>query len=302
MFGTEIHLVTFLYIVFQASLIIPSILSILIQPNEKFRIRFFILNLLFLSYNITNGLFPDNRLNLNLQSQNIIGWSVGFITVVFLLFYIYQEYNIKPLKLGKMQNLIVILSISFLFLFIIPYVMTNDLGLSRILFLISTLVFVVITVYSSFMKFIKDYKKTSDSYYLFRFITGYLSVFSVICLPIIILSLGDNQPIEHGFFNFGFIFIAITYAFKMIRNNKINIKMESKNSIDKEKYNGLTDRQKEICFLIYNNPKLNNKDLSSMIFIEAKTFSSHTTKIYDKLNLQNRSKDGLYNFLLKLYN
>lgn len=303
MFGTQVNVVTFIFVLLQVSFIAPSIISFLIK-HEIDRLRFVILNLLFLSYNVVNGMVPDENLEINIISQDIVGYLTGITCVVYFVYYIYEEYNIQPLKILNLKTIIYILILDFILLFIIPYTATKNLNFSRNIFLVIPLLLAFGVIFIIFKKLLKDLKHAVNGYYRFKILAGGSAMLSVISLPFVIFTLGDNQLIEHSFFNIGFFMICISYAYRLVYDSKVNESMLKKieHSIKINLFNNLSTRQKEIVKLICDNPEKTYNELAGIIYIQPNTFSSHATKIFQKLNLQQRNKEGLLLFFENIDN
>ena len=61
-FGTQIHIVTFIFIVMEAGMCMFQLFYYLFRPQELNRLLYLILLTLMLFYNITGGLFPDPKI------------------------------------------------------------------------------------------------------------------------------------------------------------------------------------------------------------------------------------------------
>ena len=303
MFGTQIHLVTFIFICFQGSLIFPSLVNYLANTNQKFRLRFFYLNFLFFLYNLTSGLFPNPEYYINEIAQNIIGFSVGICTAIFLVFYIYKEHNIKPVYFLSIRMVIYVLLADFYIAFIIPYVITFDIKFSRNFFLILPLLFILAILILTLKKLYTDYKIQKYPFYKIKIILGIIALLSLTSLPLTILILGDHQLIEHSLFNISYFVLTSFFVLRTIFLSRIDNKFNKLEGFTREKqlYNLLTDRQKEIAFLIYKNSDKTYDELAELIYIQSNTFSSHCASIFKKLQLQERNKNGLKLFMRTLY-
>lgn len=291
-FGTEIHIVTFIFLVFQGIILIPTFIAYFIKRSDGYLLRFAILNLLFFLYNLISGLVPDENIPVNRLSQDILAYSVGITCAIFYLYYVYAEHNIKPVKFLSIRTIFIALVIDFVFLFIIPYTMTNNLVLSRSIFLVIPLLIGLGAIINVFLRLFSDFKKNKNKYYKFRILSGIIAVLSIFSLPLTIVLFGDNQPIEHFCFNVGFIFLSISYVFKMRYLSNID-----KSHINQSNFDKLTTRQKEIAYLIKKHPNKTFEELAEILFLNPKTVSSHASRIYVTLQLKSKSKKGLINYL-----
>ncbi|UGU15386.1 hypothetical protein LS482_17100 [Sinomicrobium kalidii] len=296
MFRTQIHQLTFIFIVIESLLLI----FLLLQKNNPSKFRFVLLTFLFLSYNITSGLIPDEKLGINRLSQDYIAFTVGIACALYLLYYIYTEYKIKPPRIISMRPVLYIAVLDFIFLFVIPYSITDDLNLSRNLFLLVPLLLTITIVVNVFVILIKRLRFQKNNYQTIRGICGMGGAVCLMSLPAVIIIFGDNQPIEHTSFSMGHIFLTIAYITSMNQKSRIPEKNLSKNP-RLPLFDKLTDREKEIAMLIIENPKYTYQQLSASIHINDKTFSKHVSNIYKKLELPQRNKEELVDFLRPLY-
>lgn len=301
MFGTQIHVITFIFIVIEGILLIFSSVRLFHKRNDSSRLRYTLFTLLFLAYNIASGLIPDENLGINRLSQDYIAFTIGIACALFFLYYIYKEYRIKPLRILSIKPVIYISVIDFILLFIIPYSITDDLNLSRNLFLIVPLLFTIAIVVNVFAVLIKRLKFQKYKYQIMRTLCGIGGVVCLMLLPTVIIIFGDNQPIEHTSFSMGHIFLTIAYLISVNKRYEASKKIIMSENSEPFILNRLTDREREIAILIIENPKYTYQQLSVIVHINDKTFSKHVSNIYKKLELQQKNKEELINFLKPLY-
>ncbi|TPN84531.1 hypothetical protein [Aquimarina algicola] len=214
MFGTEMHLVTFAILVFQIQVLFAQTLFFFSRPRDRSRLRFLILIITYILYNLFSGIYPDEQYSLSLFSQNIIAYIVGIIVAVYFIYYIYKEFDLYPFKYFNVRILFFVLILAFLTLFVIPYYFSGNLSLSRKIFISVPLVVSFAFLYQIVNELIKLYKKASGSlkskYYKYRIISGYLGLFTLSLMPVIVAT-GDYQSIEQPVVNFGFMIMMTVY-------------------------------------------------------------------------------------------
>lgn len=281
MFNTEIYFSTFIYILVLLILIIQVLFNTITRENISYKIRLLLLLLFGLIYNIIEGLLPDRHFPIDLLTQNIIAWSVGIIVAFYTFFYIKIEFNINIIRPLTITSLSYIISISFIFLFIVPYNYTKSLDTARKLFLEIPLLTLILSIFSTCYKQYKEFENYNNLYLKIHTACGIGGLLGVTSLPITILLFGDNQLIEQTFFSLGIFIMYIDYLFLNQRNkvyeNKINL-------------GNLTKREKDVLDLILNNPDKKHLELSKKIFISEKTFSSHMSNIYKKLDVKGKKE------------
>lgn len=130
-FGSEIHIVTFLISLFEITLFFYQVVYYLSRPEDKSRLYYLILLYLLIQYNLISGLLPDPNLSLDLVVQNILAFSVALVMAMYFPLYFYKAYDLKGLKFYAYGGSLVFLLVPFVFFFLVPYLITQDLELSR---------------------------------------------------------------------------------------------------------------------------------------------------------------------------
>ncbi len=283
MFGTEVHFITFIYICIAFINLFPVLLNITKRKYKGYHIKFFMLSVCILLNNLTSGLLPDSNLSINILSQNILAYVVGLSTTIYYFYYIYTEHDIKVIEFVNFYFILIVCSLSLVLLFILPYTITNNLVLSRNIFLVIPILIITIVFFNtSYQEFIK-WGIIHDKINRFRIISGIMGLFSIYSLPIIMLILGDNQDIEQSLYTLGFLFLMISYY------------LYDKDLSSHDEIQNLTPREKEIFIIVVENPEIKYVDLSEQLHISEKTFSAHMSNIYKKLDIRGKKE------LLKKY-
>ena len=271
--GTEILITTLIYLIFQALIFSFQLIYFLFKPDDKSRLRFLILTLLFFLYNTISGLAPDQNIPVDILYQNVIAWVTGISTAIYFLYFIYNEHNIKPVRFLNIKNIIYSIILSFVILFLLPYAITENLNLSRNTFLVLPIFLAISCLINIFLFLTKDYIASKNLHYKFRILSGGLGMISIVALPLIILIFGDNQLIEHSVFSAGYFIIALAYVRHQIYNTKIEqnllLKLQ-KGSIDQNSLRrnyiinlyGLSSVEREVMLLVikgYNYYKISEE-------------------------------------------
>lgn len=299
MFATEIHITTFIYLSIQLFILSFQTIYFLFKPDSKSRLRFLLLTLLFILYNTISGLTPDGDIPIKMLYQNIIAWIIGISTAIYFLYFIYKEHNIKPIQFLNIKNIIYSILISFIFLFLLPYLVTKNLNLSRNLFLVLAIFLSVACLTNIIFVLARDYIIAKNTHYKFRIFCSGLGMISIVSLPVIILILGDNQFIEHSAFSSGYFIISLNYLKHQIYNSKIEqdllekLQKESSNkTIDKQDYlvslYGLSSTEKEIMLLIIKG--YNYFEISKDIYMSEDLVLKYVSNIFKKTKIKNRAE------------
>lgn len=281
MFGTEIHSITFILICLLCLILLFVSINMYGDKNNlTFNMHFLFLTFAVLFNNVSSGLLPDKNLNMNAFSQGIIGYTVDFITIGYYVYYLMIYYKLTFRSYIRFNDVFIFLSVNFLVGFIIPYAITHDLEISRKVFLILPISFIILLIYTLYKKKGRDKVGASNKYERFRFFAGFMGLFSICSVPFTMLFLGDNQPVEQTFFTMGYFGICADYFFR-------------KNSVQAKKLIfsfALTDRETEIFNLIASDENIKYNEISDQLNISEKTVSAHLSNIYKKVNVKGKKE------------
>lgn len=211
MFNTEIYITTFIYIVIISINII--FISIDFPKNNHPKFYYRILTLLFLGvlYNIISGIIPDANIPIEILAQNIIAFTVGISSAFYFFYFLNKEYEMKPIAFVNIDKILIIMTLGFIFLFIIPYIITNDLNLARNIFLLLPCAILILSLLNQLKNSWNKFKEEVNAIVKTHILIGLFSMLSILSLPATILIFGDNQLIEHSAYSFGFILICVDY-------------------------------------------------------------------------------------------
>lgn len=255
---TKMHMVTFSITVFELAMLFFQVIYFLERKDDKKRLMYLILLLFLIAYNVCSGLFPDKNIPIPIIVQVILAYLVGFAMSMYVVYYFYRVFDLKPLKFFATYGLVLFLFLPFLLLFVIPYVMTGNLEMSRKLTVIIPFLYGLGFIYSTtralICKFaeLKNQDDPEDALYEHA-MAAYISIICWATLPVIVF-FGDFQVLEHSVTNAGFLMMSIIYVRSSIRQarreysklllSKISLKKEVK---DKDRQiKQLSEQQKEM--------------------------------------------------------
>ena len=267
-------------------MLFPVLINLYKGKYKRFHLDFLLLLICILMNNLSSGLLPDKNFPINILSQNIIAYFVGFTTIIYYFIYLSKYYNINFRKRITINQIFVVLVADLVLGFIVPYTVTNDLALSRKIFLIFPILLIIILIGIILKEKVSRYFFYDNIVEKYHVFTGILGILSIISNPIIMFTLGDNQDIEQTFFNLGFFFIAIEY---FLYQKTIHTTMVKDNF-------SLTERESEILSLLIVNPNITYSELGENLNISEKTVSAHMSRIYKKTGTKN--KKDLYNTMI----
>lgn len=295
MFNTSIHWTTFFYLLIDTVIVLVTFYQSR-KSNRNNLSRFLYLGLLFVAYNLSGGFLPIDNFPGPILIQYIITYGIAITLCVYIVYYLYKEYDIVVLKFhSSIRNLSFVAGGSFVLLFVIPYFFTNSIDSSRMLFTIPISII-------AFFFLILFYRRISNPVNPNKFILrrnklSIISVSAIALLPICTV-IGDYQWITFTVMNSAFFAITIIeidrYLFFLENKNKLyEVFLFNKEHIEKVNeskiiYGNLTRREMEIAMSILSN--LSYKKIADDLFIAKSTVSKHASNIFKKTNVRNRTE------------
>ena len=247
--NTDMHMVTFTITMFEIVMLVFQIIYFLQRPSDKSRLQYLILLLCLISHNICSGLFPDPQFALPIIVQNIIAYFVGFIMSMYVIYYFYKVFQLSDLKFFATYGLLFFLFLPFVFLFVVPYLLTGNVRLSGQLTVVIPFLYAIGFIYCTARALILKFRtskkegRTIDDPLYEHAIAAYISLVCWALLPVIVF-FGDFQVLEHSVTNAGFLMMTIIYVRSSIKQSR-------------KEYNKLLESEKNLQQL--------NKDLKKKV-------------------------------------
>lgn len=293
MFGTSIHWTTFFYLIIDTVIVLFTLYFSGRKTHSSFK-RFLILGLLFIAYNATGGLLPTDSFPGPYILQYIITYSVAITLCVFIVYYLYKEYDIVVLKYNSsIRNLAIFTSVSYIILFLIPYFVTGSLDSARFLFTIPISIAAIIFLFIFYRRISNP--NNPNTFILRRNRLSIVSVSSIALLPICTV-IGDYQWITFTVMNLAFYAITTIevdrYLYFIENNSRMYevfaLKKKQKDEAIESKifYKDLTRREIEIALSILS--ELSYRNIAKDLFIAESTVSKHASNIFKKTGVKNR--------------
>lgn len=282
-YSSSMHWIV-LFVCIAISLIILFQIIRIIKGNRKTngpKYRYLYLAISFLLYNVLNGLLPNNDLPGPLILQYVATYGISIFMCIHLVWYLYKEFNIiTPTPFFKVKNLIIILSLCFLLLFLVPYFYTGSLNYARQLFLIFPTVLSVIFLGYFFSVLKKNVNR--QRYFKMQTYLGLCSILCIIFLPLLTY-FGDFQPITQPLVSIAFFLVTTmeinSYLYRLKNTYAL------KRNIGKE-YN-FTNRENEIALQIIKGNSY--KKIAENMFISYGTVCKHASNIFIKSGCENKT-------------
>lgn len=222
---TKMHMVTFLITMFEVVMLVFQAIYFLQRPKDNSRLQFLLLLLFLIAYNICSGLFPDPRWVLPVPVQTILAYFVGFAMSMYVVYYFYKVFDLKHLRFFATYGLLFFLFFPFVFMFVLPYLLTGDSRLSAQLTVIVPfcygLGFIYNTARALRLKFhpAEGERRATDHALYEHALAAYLSTLCWAALPVIVF-FGDFQVLEHSVTNAGFLMMTLIYVKSSIRQSR----------------------------------------------------------------------------------
>lgn len=295
MFGTSIHWTTFFYLLLDCIIVLIAVIHNVKLKRLSLR-RYITLGLLYIAYNLTGGFLPIENFPDPMIIQYVITYGVAIALCVYIIYYLYKDYDIVLLSFRfSIQNIAILLATSFILFFLIPYFFTHSLDSARMLFSIPTSVL-------GFIYFGLLYKRISNrhirsSFILKRNKLAISSGFCVALLPILTV-IGDYQWLTFTIMNLAFYAITaieINRYLCFLKNTPEAFevftftKQQSNEELNTKIYYGdLTRREAEIALSILRG--LTYKDIAKDLYIAESTVTKHASNIFKKTEVRNRQQ------------
>lgn len=214
------HIVTFVITVFELAMLFFQVIYFLERTADRNRLYYLILLIFLILYNVCSGLFPDPGIPIPIVIQVILSYLVGFAMSMYVVYYFYKVFELEHLRFFATRGVFLFLLIPFVVGFLLPYLYTGNLQMSRQLTVIVPffygLGFIYYTAKALNHKFKNGPKKRMKDDLYGHAVAVYISVICWATLPVIVF-FGDFQVIEHTVTNAGFLTMSVIYVRSSIR-------------------------------------------------------------------------------------
>jgi len=288
-FGTQMHVVTFIFVVLELIMFSYQLIHYLSRPEDKSRYWYMILLILLIVYNITGGLFPDPKLPIPIIAQNITAYGSGFVMASFFPYYFYRALELRKLRFHAIYGVPVFLLLPYVVFFVGTYSINHDLEFAIKWGIVIPFLYSLVLVYVIIHSVREQYKENKNNW---KLVATCCAVIPWVSLSVVSYFHG-SQLIEVIFTNLGFIVVTILFISESIKKArlehiehqqllelKLNGVTPCKFKENAEKYE-LTKREVEIVQLIRQGYKY--KDISDKLHIAETTAKKHVSNIFDKV-------------------
>lgn len=302
-FGTDIHIVTFLFIVLETIFFVYQFYHYLCWPQDKTRKYYLILLGLLIVKNVAMGLFPDPQYqNIPMVVQYGLTYAAGFFMASYFPYYFYKSYDLRGLRFHATYGIFLFLYLPFIVIFLTEYTLTKNIDQSLAHGLYIPAAYSLVLAYVMWKSIQKAFKKEIENREYWEIIAMYFSV-----IPFIAIAFFPNitQVTEAIITNLGFTILT----FLFIRRSILQSREDRKKLFELiEKHDGskdsdlleedsqffeqklsvwkLTPRQKEVVRLVKYG--LTYPEISEMMHISDKTVKKHIENIFRRVGATNK--------------
>lgn len=291
-FGTEMHIVTFNFVVIEIFLFIYQLQYYLSRPQDKQRYWFLMLLFLLIVYNITGGLFPDPNIPIPIVLQNIFAYASGFAVASYVPYYFYKGFELEDIRFHALYGVPLFLILPFFVFFVIFYAIDQNLDVA-IKYGVIVPFFYSFVILAAIAKAIwKKYRNRKEQNNIVEILALYAAILPWVSMTIIAY-FHLSQLLEVILTNGGFVFISILFFTRYITKarKEYELFLEASNitSINFQencKQFLLTSREIEIVELIRAGHKY--KEIAEKLYISERTVTTHVQNIYQKINVSSK--------------
>ncbi|MBB6326938.1 MULTISPECIES: helix-turn-helix domain-containing protein [Algoriphagus] len=292
-FGTDMHIVTFIFVVCEVLFFVSQLVFYLQNPADKNRKYYLILLGLLIIYNVTGGLYPDPNLAFSEKVQLNLAYGSGFVMGAFFPYYFYRVFGLDELKWDSKVGIWIFLIAPFVLFFLIGLPLLDDLPFTIWYGLAIPLAYAIYLDVKIFLCIRKKFKGTQNPV---EAVLTYMAMCPWVLLPV--FSYVDaSQLFEVLCTNIGFIIITFLFIRnKIYENRKAFEKLNGfdlKTQIDQSAFFnqrctelGLTKRECEVAEQAALG--LTSKEIAEVLFISERTVNKHLQTIYKKSESKNR--------------
>nr|WP_294900363.1 helix-turn-helix transcriptional regulator [uncultured Pedobacter sp.] len=291
-FGTEMHIVTFNFVIIEIVMFLYQLQYYLYRPQDKQRSWFLVLLLLLIFYNITGGLFPDPNIPIPIVLQNILAYAGGFAVASYVPYYFYKGFELDDIRFHALYGVPLFLLTPFFVFFVVIYAIDKNLDRAIDYGVIIPFFYSFVLLAAIAKAIWKKYRKRTQQNNIVEIIALYAAILPWVSMTIIAY-FHLSQLLEVTLTNGGFIFISILFFTRYISKARreyeqlIGVNNQSLVCFQENcKVYQLTSREIEIVELIKAGHKY--KEIAEILFISERTVTTHVQNIYQKINVSSK--------------
>ncbi len=293
-FGTEMHLVTFIFVVLEVLMFVVQLVYYLSRPQDQSRKWYLILLFLLIVYNITGGLFPDPNIPIPIITQNIIAYGSGFLTASYFPYYFYKGFDLKRLRFHAIYGVPLFLLAPYLIFFVIVYSINGNLDFAIKYGIIVPFFYSFIVLWAILRAIRIQYQENRDAINFIEVVAIYCALIPWATLTIFAF-FHVGQLAEVIMTNGGFVIITMIFITRSVKKAREEyqqfLELSSMPNQDDAFANNiqlyqLTNREIEI--IQFMRQGLKYKEIGEKLFISERTVSTHVQNAFEKTKSSNK--------------
>ncbi len=293
-FGTEMLLITFIFVVLEIAMFFYQFIYYLSRPQDKPRLYYLILLFLLIVYNISGGLFPDPEINLSIVAQNSLAYGSGFLMASYFPYYFYRGFELEKLRFHAVYGVFLFFLLPYLIFFVIVYSINKNLDFAIRNGIIVPFFYAIILLWAILRSIRLKYYANRSKVNFIEVIAVYGAVIPWVMMPVIAY-FNWGQFIEVICTNGGFLVITVMFLYKSVINARqeyrqlIELSINGSNPQIFEENSSrykLTNREIEIVQLLRQGNKY--QTIADKLFISELTVKKHVRNIFEKTTVTNR--------------
>lgn len=301
-FGTQIHILTFIFITLEFMMFSYQLIYCLYRPQEQNRFYYLGLLLLMLFYNITGGLFPDPTLQLPVSIQEMIAYGSGFLMASYFPFYFYKAFDLQKLRWHVRYGVPLFLFAPYVVFFVIDYAIRGNLEKDLIYGMVVPFIYAMVLLYAMLSAIRKKYTAERNRKQYLEEIAMYCAISPWAALAVFGV-VEESQVLEVICTNTGIVVLSVLFIRKTIlKARKDHEQLREFTMHGNEKVFeancqrcGLTKREIQIAPYVIEGRT--HKQIADLLFIAERTMTTHIANIYRKTGAH--SKIELLNILYR---
>jgi len=295
-FHTQIHLVTFIFIILETVMLLFQLFYYLFRPEDKNRLYYLILLILLLFYNIAGGLFPDPNIPVPIPYQEMIAYGTGFSMASYFPFYFYKAFELKALRWHAFYGVPLFLILPYIIFFVIDYALAGNLDKDLKYGMVAPFLYALVLLWVMFRAIHKQHEVKRNNQEFVEEVAMYLAVSPWATLALFGF-IEESQVVEVLFTNTGIVAITCLFIWKSIHKARLEYRdslvrqMQTASSAEILKQNferyKLTKMESEIVQLLVQG--WTNKEIASTLHISEETVKKHIYNTFKKTDVKNRT-------------
>ncbi len=293
-FGTEMHLVTFIFSSLEVLMFIFLLPGYLNRPDDKHRFWYLILLFLLILYNVSGGLLPDPDYPIPIFMQNIIAYGSGFLMASYFPFYFYKAFNLTLLRFHALYGVPLFLLLPYFLFFVISYSIHEDLKFAVHYGTIVPFFYSIVLLWAILRAIRVAYRQNREKNFYIEEIAVYAAVVPWASMTVIAY-FNFSQLTEALLTNLGFLAVTGMFIFKSVREDRhaiITLRNISTNGIRPELFQEnclrfqFTIRETEVIKLLHEG--YHTGEIASRLHIAERTVTTHIQNMMSKTNTHSR--------------